>query len=69
MPRTTQDESPIFVTVSDAARRLGVSRKTIYTMAKRGEFRMLKLGQTERTVIPYADLLALEKVSEPRQLA
>jgi len=47
---------PIAVSVNDAARILSVHRSTVYDMAKRGDFRMLKMGG--RTIIPHADLVA-----------
>lgn len=47
---------PITVSPGDASEMLGVHRSTVYDMAKRGDIRMLKMGN--RTLIPYADLIA-----------
>lgn len=48
--------APLAVSVAEAAQLLSVHRNTIYAMAKRGDFRMLRLGG--RTVIPFAELEA-----------
>lgn len=53
----TRGEAPAALSVDEAAAFLGgVHRSTIYDMAKRGEFRMLKMGG--RTIIPRGDLIA-----------
>lgn len=38
---------------------LGVCRNTIYAMGRRGELRIVPLGESTRKVIPYGDLLRL----------
>lgn len=48
--------NPLLVSPADAAVMLGTTPRTIYRLAKRGEFRILKFGS--RSGIPYGELLA-----------
>lgn len=57
--RTRTHAPPIVVSIAEAARLLGVSRQTIYDMHGRGQFRIVKLGDTTRSGVVYSDLIAM----------
>jgi len=52
-----KSEQPIFVSVGDAARLLGISEWTVKQELRRGRLRARKAGR--RTVVEYASVLAL----------
>lgn len=47
---------PLTCTVNDAARILGISRRTVYVLIEKGTLRKVKAGR--RSLIPSADLRA-----------
>ncbi len=53
--RTQVDDTRLALTVREAARRLGLSERTIRAAIKRGDFRGVKIGK--HYLIPVADLL------------
>jgi excisionase family DNA binding protein len=52
--KTTQDMSPLLVGVADAARLLGVSRRTVQNMICSKRLIFKKIGK--RTLVPYSAL-------------
>ncbi|WP_293875881.1 helix-turn-helix domain-containing protein [Sphingomonas sp. UBA978] len=50
------NDGPLTCTINDAARQLGVSRRTIYSLIEVGRLNKLKAGR--RSLIPTADLRA-----------
>lgn len=51
------------ITVTQAAKELGLSRKTMYSVLKTGQVRRIKAGR--RRLVPLADL---ERLIAPRDL-
>lgn len=54
----------IAVSIPEAGRRIGISRKAAYAAAKRGEIPTLRFGR--RLVVPLAALDALMQTAYPR---
>lgn len=54
----------LFMSVREAARRLAVSRTTVYELIGDGELRIVKLGS--RTLVPVAELMRFAaELSDP----
>ena len=53
----TMNEGPLACTIADAAKALGVSRRTVYVLIEEGRLNMRKAGR--RSLIPTADLRAI----------
>lgn len=66
VPQSKQtSKQPMAVSVSEAARQLGVCRNTIYALHKRGALRIVPLRESSRRVVPYRDLVALIEETNP----
>lgn len=65
MSVTAVKAPPLAVSITEAARLLGVCRNTVYSLGRRGELRIVKLGESTRSVVPYSDLVALLDVPAP----
>jgi excisionase family DNA binding protein len=53
----TVDNPAITYSIGDAARAIGVSPRTVYNLAARGELQLIKVGS--RSLIRHSDLVAL----------
>ena len=55
MTTQSQPDSPVLVTVEEAARRLSIGRTATYMLVLRGELQSVKIGRTRRVVVASID--------------
>jgi excisionase family DNA binding protein len=61
--RNTSQVEPVLISVWDAARKLGVSRTTIYTLRNAGEITFVNIGRSARCYAPSVDALIERKLA------
>ena len=60
-PIESRHHDRLLLTVDDAARRLGVSRRSLYRMLERGDIGSVRIGRCRRIVTAHLDALAADR--------
>jgi excisionase family DNA binding protein len=65
--RKISDESPLLVSIDQAAGRLSVGRTKIYELARKGKLQLVKIDRATRVVVASIETLIQEAVSDQQR--